>query len=217
MPSIASFVKWRHTNSPVYRLALAKIVGEDFGAAATNLAAVLGPDPLPPVAKITRFGHEQVIQGVAVGLAVIIDRAAVKDLVEAAAELLHRLEQVLVALHPADVVRPRAAVQRKARPLALDLGQGLVGGARLPLADAREHLALVDRPACGQHSLRHPRLFDQLQVLRNVDRDDAFAADAADRLPVAAREFVHHDAAVLAVADLGHDRRDADAAHLLPL
>src|SRR5262249_2394416 len=202
MPSIASFVKWRHTNSPVYRLALAKIVGEDFGAAATNLAAVLGPAPLSPVAKITRFGHEQVIQGVAVGLAVLIDRAAVKHLVEPGAELLHRLQQVFVTLHPADVVRPRAAVQRKARPLPLDLGQRLVGSARLPRPDAREPLALVDRPARRQHPLRHPRLFDQLQILRYVDRDNAVAADAADRLSVAGGEFVHHDPAVLPFPDL---------------
>ena len=47
--------------------------------------------------------------------------------------------------------------------------------------------------------------------------DDALGAEAADRLPVAAGEFVHHDAAVLAVADLRHQRRDPDAAHLLPL
>src|SRR5262245_56561204 len=74
----------------------AKIVGEDLQATPAQLAAVVRPGPLTPVAKITRFRQEQVIQGVAVGLAVFVDRAAVKRLVEAGAELLHRLEQVFV-------------------------------------------------------------------------------------------------------------------------
>ena len=71
----------------------------------------------------------------------------------------------------------------------------------------------IGRHAGSMRSL-HAGLFDHFQVFGDVDVDHAFGAELADRLAVAAGELVHHDAAVLAVADLRDERRDADAAHV---
>src|SRR5439155_22164023 len=50
---------------------------------------------------------------------------------------------------------------------------------------------------------------EQLQIFRAVDADDAFSADLVPDAFVVGGEFVHHHAAVLAVADLECQRRHA--------
>ena len=59
--------------------------------------------------------------------------------------------------------------------------------------------------------------FEHFQILGGVHVDDAFGAELVDRLAIGGGEFVHHHAAVFAVADLGDDRRNGNAADVAAL
>src|SRR5262245_41963984 len=98
-----------------------EVVLQDVHAAAAQLAAVLRPDALSPVTEAARLGRQQMEQGVAVGVGVAVDALAVQDLMESGGQLVHGRQEALVALLPANVVGPRAALEVEVRLLAFDL------------------------------------------------------------------------------------------------
>src|SRR5688572_19529741 len=67
-----------------------EIVLQDGVAAPADLLSVLRPDPLAPVAETARLRHQQVEQGVAVGVAPRVDGPAVQHLMKFRAQLVHR-------------------------------------------------------------------------------------------------------------------------------
>ena len=148
----------------------------------------------------------------------------IEHLVELGAELVHRLQHIGVALHPAEVVGPGGAGHREARIAGLEPG------------DRRRHRIrggraahLLPKPLLPHRLNRwegvglHPGSLQQLQIFGAVDRHRATAAasapgssDALMGLEEGGGEFIHHHAAVLAIGDLGHDRGHGGGAKRLP-
>ena len=139
---------------------------------------------------------------------------------ELGTELVHRLKHIGVALHPAEVVGPGGTGHREAGVGGLECGDR-----RLHSFRAARTAHLLPEPVLP-HRLNRCEIggaytadFQQLQIFRAVDRHRAttgaaarFASDALVGLKEGGGELIHHHAAVLAIGDLGHDRRHSGVA-----
>ena len=78
-------------------------------AATADFAGVIGPAALAPVTVAACLGGQEVEEGVAVGVAAPVHRMGIELSMELGAEFVHRVEHVLVAADPAQVIGPGAA------------------------------------------------------------------------------------------------------------
>src|SRR5262245_9087232 len=83
---------------------LLEIIRQYVAPPAADFLRVIGPHALPPVTEAARLRDQQMIQRIAINVAALIHVAVVERLVEFRAELVHRRENVFVALNPAYVV-----------------------------------------------------------------------------------------------------------------
>src|SRR6185369_9379958 len=90
-----------------------------------DLLRVVRPDALPPVAIAARLGVEEVEERVAVSAVAGGHPLFGYLLVEERADPLHRAEDVVVSLHPGDVVGPAAALHVEASIFLLEVLDGL--------------------------------------------------------------------------------------------
>jgi excisionase family DNA binding protein len=135
--------------------------------------------------------------------------------VEQGAGPLHRHQHLVVAADPGQVAGPAATFHMKAAVLVPqlidDLGEpvGAVAGCQL-LPDA----VLVQRLDHRQIARLDAGGVQLLQVLGDVHDRRPSSRAVADHLEVLGGELVHHHAAVLAVGDLGDQRRHPAAGQL---
>src|SRR4051812_12394631 len=113
-------------------------------ATPADLSCVVGPDALPPIAETTGLRDQQMEEGIAVRMRILVDVAAVQRFMELGTQLVHRREHVFVPAYPTDVVGPRSAIHAEIWILPFHLGDGFVRSARFPFFDARKNLCLVD-------------------------------------------------------------------------
>src|SRR6266436_917644 len=92
---------------------LLKVMRKDFRATSADLAGVIGPPSLTPITIATCLRREQMEQRVAIRTAALVHWTIIELLVELRAELVHRVENIFVAFHPAQVIRPGTALEMK--------------------------------------------------------------------------------------------------------
>ena len=129
---------------------------------------------------------------------------------EGGAELLHRLQHALVALHPAEVVGPRRPLHGEARILRLQRRQGFgEGRGAWAITQPLPQPVLPHRLDGGVVGAGDALRLQQLQPFGAVHgRGGAVCLRQAPvGLLKGGREFVHHHAAVFAIGDLAHEGR----------
>ena len=131
----------------------------------------------------------------------------IKRLVEARAQLVHRLQDVVVPLHPAQIVGPGGPFHRKTITGCLKRGDGGLhssGGGRV--ANSCPKPLLLHRLNLREPVATDPGSVEQFEVFAAVDGDAvvAIVPDPLIGLLESGGKLIHHHAAVLTVGDLAH-------------
>src|ERR1051325_4853065 len=138
------------TTVPVYSSDTnpSEIMSQDGFESPAEFPAVIGPDAGAPVPVTTRLRAEQMKERVAVARFVRWNSRLDNFLEEVRTGLLHRAEEVVVAAHPGDIVRPTAALHVEP---AVFLFQSL------------DHHGQFLGPAAGLEAIPDPLLKERLQ------------------------------------------------------
>ncbi len=189
-----------------------------------NGPGVVGPGALAPVTEAAGLEQQKVQQGLLVGRRAgdgrVCGHLLIECLVEPRAQLVHRLQNIVVALHPAEVVGPGRTFHRKTIAGGLERGDGGLDGFRCGgLTDRCPETLLLHRLDHRKPVAADTGGIEQFQVFAAVDGHAVVAVvpDPLIRLLEGGGELIHHHAAVLAVSDLAHQRRDGDVSQLLAL
>jgi len=125
---------------------------------------------------------------------------------------LHGAHDRFVAADPGAIASPTAAFNVEARVF---LSQFFNGGGEVIGAGALAHAGpdsvLEDRNDGGEILLFHADRREMLKIFRDVHWGRRGVGGGAHRLEEGGGEFVHHDATVFAVSDLGDELGDGDA------
>ena len=176
-----------------------------------NGAGVVGPGALAPVTETAGLQQQKVQQCLLVGRRAgdvwICGHLLIESLVEASAQLVHRLQHVVVSLHPAQIVGPGSPFHRKSIAGRLKRGDGGLDRCWVGcVADGCPETLLLHRLDPWKPFAADTGSFEQFEVFAAVDGDAVVAVipDPLIGLLVSGGKLIHHHAAVLTVGDLAH-------------
>ena len=182
-----------------------------------DLGTVVGPDAPAPVAEAARLCDEQVEQGLAVRASLVSTPVRRTRSWNRALSPLHRAQHVVVSRAPRRCCSSSCRLRRGTRPSSPAISAMTAVGGRPsrahPLPDAVRTPCLAGLTGrAARTSTPVPYSCSRYSVTF-IDRGGRPRA-RPHHLRVLGRELVHHDAAVLAVADLRDQWRDAVAAEV---
>ena len=128
---------------------------------------------------------------------------------EKRADFFHRAKQRFVAFDPRDIIGPTAALHVKAVVFLPELLDDFCQSLR-PLAgfEPVPDALLTNRLERRQILLANARGKKMLQIFRHIHGWRIRRGTFAHHFKIFGRKFIHHHAAILAIGDLGHQRRD---------